>query len=361
VATGSAFASAASDAAPAAKAELIASGLENPRGMTFGPDGALYVAEAGLGGPSCRAIPTGEGQRTCFGLTGAITRVARGAQRRVLERLPSRANARDGAAADGPQDVSFDHLGGPYVTVGFGGDPTLRARAPRGGRYAALWRLTAGARERVADLGAFEAAHNPAGGTVFTNPFSVLAVADRQYVTDAGANALLAVDDGRVSLVAAFADRLVDAPPELGLPPGTTIPMEAVPTGLVRGPDGALYVGELTGFPFVQGAARVWRIAPGAAPRVYAAGFTTITDIAFGTNGDLYVLQATANGLAAPPSPGSLIRVRGDGSRITVLDGLTIPTGLALHEGFAYVADNGPIPHAGRVQRIPVSGSHRTP
>ncbi len=30
---------------------VVASGLENPRGIKFGPDGRLYVAEGGLGAP----------------------------------------------------------------------------------------------------------------------------------------------------------------------------------------------------------------------------------------------------------------------------------------------------------------------
>src|SRR5689334_8711434 len=41
---------------------VVASGLEGPRGLTFGPDGNLYVAEAGLGGENstvgqCDQVP----------------------------------------------------------------------------------------------------------------------------------------------------------------------------------------------------------------------------------------------------------------------------------------------------------------
>lgn len=56
--------------------------------------------------------------------------------------------------------------------------------------------------------------------------------------------------------------------------PGTKMPMESVPTSVAYGPDGALYVSELTGFPFPAGASTIWRVVPGKAPTVYATGLT---------------------------------------------------------------------------------------
>ena len=42
-----------------------------------------------------------------------------------------------------------------------------------------------------------------------------------------------------------------------GAPPGATIQADPVPNTVVRGPDGAFYVGQLTGFPFTRGTATV--------------------------------------------------------------------------------------------------------
>ena len=38
-------------AQPSSNVSVYASGLNGPRGLKFGPDGLLYVAEAGTGGP----------------------------------------------------------------------------------------------------------------------------------------------------------------------------------------------------------------------------------------------------------------------------------------------------------------------
>jgi hypothetical protein len=83
--------------------------------------------------------------------------------------------------------------------------------------------------------------------------------------------------------------------------------MQAVPTSVTVGPDGAYYVGQLTGFPFPVGGARVFRVVPGHRPRVFARGFTNIIDIAFDRRGRLHVLEIAANGILA--GAGQVVRI----------------------------------------------------
>ena len=54
--------------------EVVASGLDNPRGLDVTPWGTVYVTEAGRGGEGpCIVGP--EGESTCAGATGAVTKV----------------------------------------------------------------------------------------------------------------------------------------------------------------------------------------------------------------------------------------------------------------------------------------------
>ena len=114
-------------ASPAAHNEttVVMKGLENPRGLAIGPEGALYVVEAGKGGPegpsNCQVL---RGLKRCFGTTGALTRVWRGKQERVATRLPSVSDLTANPEVGGPQDVSFFGRGGTFITIGLGGDPT---------------------------------------------------------------------------------------------------------------------------------------------------------------------------------------------------------------------------------------------
>ncbi|TNC28444.1 ScyD/ScyE family protein [Amycolatopsis alkalitolerans] len=329
----------------------IASGLNSPRGLAFAPDGGLYVAEAGTGGAGPCA-PGPEGGLVCFGTSGSIMRITDQGQKRVVTGLPSLA-APDGSNAVGPSDVSFQGTGNMYATLGLGGNPTtVRPQLPPAGQQLG-WLLRNG--KPVTDISGYEVKANPDGGEVDTNPNSVAALPGGEAVADAGGNDLLWVAaNGKISTIATFPDRLVDAPPFLGLPPGTKIPMQSVPTSVVRGPDGAFYVGELTGFPFPKGAARVYRVVPGHAPQIYAEGFTNIIDIGF-DHGKLYVLEIAHNGLlGADTDPsGALLRVDRHGSPEIVSQSLTLPGGLALKDGKAYVSDCGACPGpAGSVVRI---------
>jgi hypothetical protein len=334
----------------------VASGLDNPRGLAFGFDGSLYVAEAGRGG-SGPCLPGAEGGDVCFGTSGAVTKVSRGYQQRVLSGLPSLANP-DGTRAIGPSDVA--PKGDTFVfTVGLGLNPDARAKLPETGQDLGRLLRTSGHRGEtrgVADLAGYEATANPDGGLPDSNPTSVAVTPFGTVATDAGGNSLVRIgSSGKVSTVAVFPNQLVDAPPFLGLPPGTKIPAQAVPTGVAAGPDGSFYVGQLTGFPFVPGTAKVFRVKPGHAPEVAADGFTNIIDVALGWDGSLYVLEIARNGLLSGDQSGALIKVDPDGEHHTVLDtGLTMPGGLAVRGDAAYVSNCGACPGAGTVVRVPL-------
>jgi hypothetical protein len=343
-------------AAAQPKLRVVASGLDNPRGLAIGPAGAIYVAEAGRGGSSpCVPSPEGDGE-VCVGGTGALTRIAHGSKHRILSGLPSVANPDDGAEAIGPSDVALRRAGGGFFTVGLGADPAARAQlGPLGPDFGRLYRFTRKRHvRRVADIAGFEAANNPDGGEPDSNPNSVFNRRGRIAVVDAGGNDLLRVrKNGHISTLAVFKNRNVPAPPGIpGLPP--VIPMQPVPTAVVVGPDGAYYVSQLTGFPFPPGLARIYRVVPGHKPKVVADGLTNVTDLAFGPNGSLYVVEIAKNGLLSGDTTGALIRIKPNGSRKTIVgDGLDAPYGVAVSPGGKiFVSNNSTSAGTGEVIRV---------
>jgi hypothetical protein len=333
---------------------VIADGLDNPRGLAIGPDKALYVAEAGVGGDlGCIDGPEGP---ACFGLTGAITRITPSSQRRVIHGLPSAA-APDGSAAGGASDISFQGLGSAFIPLNLGGDPAIRPSLPAAARsfgWLIRGNVRTGAWSRWADVAGHETTANPDGGALDSNPYSAAAAPSGVAVADAGGNDLLWVGTNRrIRTLAVFPDVMVPAPPFLGLPPGTEIPMQAVPNAVVRGPDGAWYVGQLTGFPFPVGAANVYRVVPGRPPQVYASGFTNIIDLAFARDGSLLVLEITTNSLLSGDLTGRLARVHGGVTRTILTDGLVAPGGLTVGpSGAVYISNFGIMPDAGQVIRV---------
>ena len=214
---------------------------------------------------------------------------------------------------------------------------------------------------------------NPYGLTVLSNGDVLIA--------DAAGNDIIRVTpDGTASTVARFetelvaTDHLTGPPPpgEEPLPP--VIPSEAVPTTVVEGPDGYIYVGELQGFPFRPGTSEIWRIAPDATDatcsptesnadcEVYATGFTAIQDIAFNEHtGKLYVYELAAGGVLAFEAgfetgefpPAVLLEVSKNHRRELAVGQLSQPGGIVVtRSGWVFVTDHVFQELEGRLLRV---------
>jgi hypothetical protein len=332
----------------------VAHALNSPRLISVGRHGTLYVAEAGSGGGG--PCVTGETGKVCFGRTGSIMRIRHGHQHRVLRRLPSLAGP-GGQEAIGPEDVLVRH--GHYViSMGIGQD--TRARHSLGARARTMGTLLSirfGHRHPriLADIARFEARHNPDHSTAHdSDPAGILRVRHGFLLADAGGNTLLHVWSHHVRTRAVFPDRIVTLPPQVG---GGSGPMQAVPTAVAKGPDGAFYVSQLTGFPFPPGAAHIFRVVAGHRPTVFASGLTNVTDLAWYRH-RLYAVQISDAGLLNETGlpMGSLVRVhRGRNAHLqAVAAGLPAPYGVAMRNDIAFVTTCTVCPGHGAVVRIPL-------
>jgi hypothetical protein len=337
---------------------VVAGNLDNPRKLFVAPDGSVYVVLAGVGGnkgsQSCL--------QTCVGETGSVVRVAGGVAKTVLTGLGSH-SLPGGRDAEGPvaampsgsklvvlmQDMQINTKGVNELGLPNAGE--LVTSPP--GKLAP---------HVIADLAAYEAAHNPDHGagpgpayaqpSIDSDPYGFVPFRGGYAVIDAAGNDLLQVTPaGKVSLLAVFPTqriRLTAAERKQHRPPAPPVlPVQSVPSALAVGPDGALYVGELTGWPYRIGSARVWRVVPGEKPTVFATGFTNISDLAF-EGKDMLVLEVASKGIQNPASTGALIRVSPGGKRTVLASkGLVFPTGVAVDKGWIYISNYGTYPGTG--------------
>jgi hypothetical protein len=349
---------------------VVANSLNNPRGIAFDRNQALYVAEAGRGGSGPIIDGPELGVGLVFGQTGAITRVQNGIQERIITGLPSltlnpqgaplpSVNGSDGPAI-GPHDIIFDEAGNLLIAIGFASNPSVRGNLGLPGadmgqvvKYSSdisgNWQKQGGF---STDLATYEQTNNPDQRSFISNPYDLKRLDNNKtLVVDAGANALFEFDAiGNLSLVTTFDTRLVDG-----------IVMEAVPTSVALGPDGAYYVSELTGVPFPEGGARVYRIVPGQAPEIYADGFTQITGLEFDQSGNLYVLEYAVNSLLSPNNQliGRLTQVAPNGQRTAVIDAdgtLIAPNNITLGpDGDLYIANRSTFAGQGEIIRLDIA------
>ena len=328
--------------------KVVASGLDNPRGLALGPFGTVFVAEAGTGGPGPN-VPgaiCAEGPFdpiTCLGPTGAITLITPfGPHFRIVQGLPSFAVQEqdvEGTFALGPSDVSLGLLGLFFSVGGPGGDLTRSvvftpAFAQSAGTIQAA---TFGGSKTVADLAAFELANDPDKQLHEANVQGVLAARSGLYAVDSAGNTFFRVGlGGNLELLHVFPNGTSDGEE-----------FQAVPSALAEGPDGAIYISTLTGVPFPEGEAKVWRWTPDTGVQPFAEGFTSAVDLAFGPDGSLYVLEIF---------PHDVVRVTPGGSRDVVVppESLTNPTGIAIgRDGSIYVSNCGTCAGTGEVLKFP--------
>ncbi|KAM3096662.1 ScyD/ScyE family protein [Phormidesmis sp. 146-35] len=175
--------------------EVLASGLDSPRKLSFGLDGALYVAEAGQGGTGASIpSPSQPGAFLSYGATGAITRIQDGVAERVVTGLPSLALP-DGADAAGVNNIEFDADGNAYAIVGLASNPANRdsiLQVPDFSQLISIDSFDGGSSwTRLRNFGAYEQNNNPDQQDVNTNLYDLLIKGNTAYVLDSGANDLL--------------------------------------------------------------------------------------------------------------------------------------------------------------------------
>jgi len=371
--------------APAAKAAsltTIASDLNNARGITFGPEGNIFVGETGLGGDgNCQPSPSTGGQPICAGNTGSVTQITPdGQQERIFNGFESLALQPSQQQGAGPQDLKFDSSGTAYLLTGYAGNPgnrdaELNALATNvefpplqsviaplvppdqvldTPSLAKLYKADLNTQELtpIFDFGKYEVLNNPDQGDVVSNPYAMAIKDDTAYVADGGGNTIYSVKlDGSEEVKAIpvptqtvnnpeYPPISPDLPPGLAPEEGIAPPqldLQSVPTGITVGPNGDVFFGEYTGFPYPEGQARIFRLGENGEPEVYAEGFTHITDLTFDKEGNMLVLQfsdeAEWKGQDLRFLPGSLIEVAPDGTRTTLVaagEGLESGTGITV-------------------------------
>jgi hypothetical protein len=290
----------------------------------------------------------------------------RGLQERAVTGLPSIANS--AGRAEGPNGVSLLGPGIGYVSIGLEAAPD-RMETLRVGLGSAFGRLVrvvlpSGSARFVADLVAYENLANPEPRLLDSNPFAVLAMPGAALIVDAGGNDVLMFEEDTRAL-----STLAVLPND----PSVSADGDQVPTAITAGPDGTLYLGQLTGAPFRDGAAKIYRFVPSALPDQtlvpICSGFKAIISLAFDSQGNLFVLQHSS-GSAALMGNGAIYRLAAsdvaagtanplacsrdaNATRIAADISLRRPTSIVVGpDGLLYVTNNGLTPGLGEVIRI---------
>ncbi len=328
---------------------VYASGLEGPRGLRFGPDGDLYVAEAGTGGSNktgkaCQQVPPPIGPYA-GGTTARISKISpNGKRSTVAAGFPSTVDQMGDII--GVADVAFLD-GSLYALVAGGGcshgNPDSPTGIARVDRATGQWTL-------IANIGAYLKSHpakyeSPDDFEPDGTLYSMISVDGRLFAIEPNHGQMLSVSQNGVIRQA------IDISASQG---------HIVPTSVAER-NGIFYVGNLNLFPIDPQWARILTIskrgydddvAPGFDNdgRGYhvvssKAGFTTVVAVDFGPDGLLYALELSTASGNPTPGAGKVVRVKRSGEIEDVITGLSVPAGMTFGpDGRLYISNLGAAP-----------------
>jgi hypothetical protein len=307
------------DRPPKPPVQVVASGLNGPSAINFG-EHHLYVAETDI---------------------GQITRIDThtGAKRAVVTGLQF--------------PTGVDKVGEQLAITTGGSDVP---DAPTAGTASVFLAHPGHQPKLLADLLAYELAHNPDGQLQFdptthqpldslSNPFALLTQRSGHgvFVADAGGNVVYSVSlSGHVKVF--FLPPVVTTGACAGAPnndPQHT-GCDPVPTGLAYGPHDTLYVSTLSGEAPGEGRVYVLDAHSGHVRRVIT-GLDAPTGVVVDHHGTVYVSEVifgAPEGEGPPPADfdpstvGRIVRISRHGHRTYAQ--VTMPIGLAIHDGKLY-------------------------
>jgi hypothetical protein len=311
----------------------VARGLNNPRQLDVTREGVLIIAESGNGGDACAIV---ESEEVCVGTTAAVSAVLEPSLVSGVTALPvvtgllSEAGP-DGASATGNDGASARSLDRIHIAkdVDIPAGITGLPEEQEGKLLKAVAQTPATV---LADIRAFEAANDPDGQGIESNPYAVLDLGDDVLVADAAGNSILSVDRrGRIRLFAVLPNISGGACDTRPNQDGFSC--DPVPTSLTFSRDGDIIVAALGSL--VAGAGRVFELdrRSGAIERTWT-DFTGVTGAAQDRAGNLYVSELFAAGGSVP---GRVVLVPRSGARAALA--VPFPAGLvADRKGNVYVS-----------------------